>query len=235
MFETLKNLWRRKINPPSQENFPTAEPERGAVREGWRKNRKYRSRRDADAAYRQRKAAAKQTEPSEAVAPEITLPALRIAPPSIEESATVKQSKFLFSELRGLIHPGVSATRPAPPIVDVKPARAEAIPIAELEIFEVKATANESPKVAQPIEPSPASVEWEPDWMEESRVDLPMRTPEEIARLLRFETPSQTRARIQNDQARYLHSRRGTPAPDVQAAIINPNFEFPSVTTFVRR
>jgi hypothetical protein len=62
-----------------------------------------------------------------------------------------------------------------------------------------------------PVEPNPTpepSAAWVPDWKQENRVDLPMRTPEEIARLLKFETVEQTAARIQNDKIRYMRSRR---------------------------
>ena len=47
------------------------------------------------------------------------------------------------------------------------------------------------------------------DWNEEARQDLPMRTPERIWFLLRFENAEQTAARIKNDYLRYANERAG--------------------------
>jgi hypothetical protein len=59
---------------------------------------------------------------------------------------------------------------------------------------------------AEPVEialaPEPA-----PNWDEEARIDLPMRTPAQIQWLLKFETPEQTAARTDNDHSRYIFSR----------------------------
>jgi hypothetical protein len=135
--------------------------------------------------------------------------------------------------LRELIEPGVSAVRPAQQVGETK--SAESVPIAEPSTVAATPTPSDSPQTVAPI-PTP-ECEWQPDWTQEARTDLPMRDPAQIARLLKFETPAQTRARISNDLERNLNSRlrRGVPATNVEAAVINPNFEFPPITTFVRR
>jgi hypothetical protein len=244
MFERLRNLWRT-INPPAEENAPVAEPVDARPR--WRKKRKYKSRRESDRAYRERQRqktdATKEITSTERVTPEIipilsaSVEASSLASqletsdmPWSEHTTPVEPSNLLLNGLRSLIHPGSAAT---PPVVEKKPV--ELFTDAEPPVFDAHAKASESLKAAQTIEPTPASREWQPDWMEESRVDLPMRDSAHIARLLKFETAEQTRARIQNDQARYLYSRRGAPAPDMQSAIVNPNFKFPAITTFVKR
>jgi hypothetical protein len=52
-----------------------------------------------------------------------------------------------------------------------------------------------APQVTLPAQPKLA---------DEERIDLPMRSPAEIAELLKSETPEQTQRRIENDHARYL-------------------------------
>ncbi len=244
MLERLKTLWR-KIIPASQENYENAEPER--VRAGWRRNRKYVSRREADRAYRERQKqkaeAVSKTAPVEHAAPEIILPAVTEA--STPQSGE-PPSSFPFSELRGLLRPGPHAkplAQFAPPKVEAKPV--ELVRVAEPEVFEANATAILSAMAAQPIpETKSVSVDDSDDMrpvdpVEELRTDLPMRSGGRIKFLLEnYETNmAMTLARIANDSARsqYERLRRGVAAPDVQAAIINPNFEFPAVITFVRR
>jgi hypothetical protein len=72
------------------------------------------------------------------------------------------------------------------------------------------------------------------NWNEEARTDLPPRSPEQIRRLLEFETEGQTQARILNDHARYVNHRAGRSAPSPQSAVISPG-EYPSNTTWVKR
>lgn len=72
------------------------------------------------------------------------------------------------------------------------------------------------------------------NWDEEARTDLPPRSPEQIRRLLEFETEAQTQARILNDHARYVNHRAGRSAPSPQSAIISPG-EYPSNTMLVKR
>jgi len=56
--------------------------------------------------------------------------------------------------------------------------------------------------------PREPAAEWVPDWEEEARTDRHPRSPEHIARLLKFETtPEMTTARILNDKMRVLHQR----------------------------
>jgi hypothetical protein len=79
----------------------------------------------------------------------------------------------MWAGLGGLIHGKAKAAEPA----------VTSLPAAE-------------PVIAPPPEPVP-------NWAEEARDDLPMRTPEQIQWLLKFETPAQTAARIANDSKRY--------------------------------
>jgi len=238
MFERLKNAWR-KLVPPTQENLlRDAEPQQGATRAGWRKNRKHASRRGADRLYRERLKqktdATNEIAPTENAAPEI----ISIMPASVDASALTPQCADADSAANtntslensdvpwaALIRPGILATRPTPSIVPVNPATIEPIPIAEPQILEANATVNNSPMAARPIEAAPEnleSAEWEPDWEQECRTDLPMRDGAHIERLLKFETAEMTAARIENDRQRYLHSRWGFPPPDCQAAIVDP-------------
>jgi len=209
MFTRLRQLWR-KLAEPAPKDLATAEP--AGVRAGWRRNRKYSSRRECDRAYRERqklKAGAKEIAPAE-VDPILAAP--RVDLQSGERAATVRQSLFSLSAIGGLMKPGIAASLPlqlAPPVVEAKSIPIESPMLAQ--------TVNEPAVVPAPMPES----EWRPNWAEESRVDLPIRDPEHIARLLRFETAEMTAARIANDRQRYLHSRRGMAAPDVQSAIVS--------------
>jgi len=213
MFELLKRAWRT-LTDSTPKNSETAEP---ASRPRWRPNRKYTSRRECDAAYRERqklKADPKsEVAPVETVAPEIV--------PNLPAPGNKVPSSFLFNELRGLIHPGVSGVRPVPLIVETK--SVEPVPVSEPQMFEVNATATESPMAVQAIEPTPASTEWEPDWEQEARTDLPMRDPAYIVRLIPFEDDARREARIWNDKLRYQYQRShmGLTTPDVQSAIVS--------------
>jgi hypothetical protein len=241
MFERLRNLWRKMIQP-TQENPPSAEPE---SHPRWRRNRKYASRREADRVYRERLKqktdATNEIAPTECAAPEIFLPvsveASSLTPQCIdmangERNSNVEQSGFSFDALRALVKPGPAAKLPAPPV--------ERVPVAEPRIFDVNATANNSPMAAQPIEAIPenfASTEWEPDWTQESRADLPPRDSVHIARLKPFEDDARRKARMLNDHMRvqYQRLRRGWIAPNPQSAIINGDVKHSGVSEWIRR
>jgi hypothetical protein len=92
-------------------------------------------------------------------------------------------------------------------------------------------TVNEPAVVPAPMPQS----EWMPDWDMESRTDLPVRSPEEIDRLLRFETPEQTAARIWNDKVRHMRSQGVGCAVNPQTAIINADAIHSGITVFERR
>lgn len=67
------------------------------------------------------------------------------------------------------------------------------------------------------------------DWDAEQRTDLPMRSPERIQYLLKFETPQQTLARIANDLSRYAHQKSGTIGTNPQTRQVSPTATVPSV------
>jgi hypothetical protein len=100
----------------------------------------------------------------------------------------------IWDELKSLVTPGPIAESSAPAVVDaaaqdVAPAQVIAVP-AKAQAVELD-DAGENPR--RPI-----------DWAEEQRTDLPQRTRQRIRFLLMHETERQTKARIENDRARFL-------------------------------
>ena len=70
------------------------------------------------------------------------------------------------------------------------------------------------------------------DWTEEARTDLPMRSPERIQHLLKFENHQQTLARITNDLQRYQHARIGMAVRNPQSVQVDPGAKVSSVATW---
>lgn len=58
------------------------------------------------------------------------------------------------------------------------------------------------------------------DWLEESRTDLPVRSPGRIRYLLTVESPQQTEARIMNDKMRHIHRQGFSPFDIPQPPVI---------------
>jgi hypothetical protein len=73
------------------------------------------------------------------------------------------------------------------------------------------------------------------NWQDEARVDLPPRTPARIAFLLKFETPAQTAARIDNDRARFRIQRGSSFSATPQTAIIPVGAKYSGKAQFVKR
>lgn len=92
--------------------------------------------------------------------------------------------------LEGLRSPGVNG----------KPAKVEAVPVIDCGTWD--APPSPTTEVTLP------AVQWpQINWNEEQRIDLPPRSPEMIQRLLQFESPERTAARIRNDCLRYRRQR----------------------------
>ena len=109
------------------------------------------------------------------------------SPATADASAEPTGANVPWAELDGLLQPGEAVS--VPEIVEPEPVAAVVDP-----------TPAPTPKPDYDHRPI--------DWREETRTDLPPRTPGRIAYLLRFETPAQIQARILNDGARY-RNRRG--------------------------
>ena len=155
------------------------------------------------------------------------------APEKIEAAPTVTPAPTLLApepkpslwmKLEAMVAPGLKAILPTP-VVEEPPVVEETQPVVTESV----------PTLAAPEPPA-----WDDDTrpidpVEEARVDLPVRSPGRIRYLLKFESPAQTKARIENDRARYLWERAGQPLPNVQAAIVSASEKWSSKTTWVKR
>jgi hypothetical protein len=247
MFEALKRWWQRRQAEPASISKPeplidsptAAEPANPVSlpsdpqvagqtvdEANTRRSRKiYESNSAKQRAYRERlKASAAAGEP---IAPKVAEPTTvsvqetTANPPGVAdltpivapETAPVIDVPLIVSRipwraLDSLLRPGPRAMKPVEPVVKAAPVVAEPIPTTE------------------PI-----------NWSEELRTDLPPRSPQHIARLLEFETPEQTRDRIQNDRARYANQlySAGRSATNPQTAIVPADRVYSAKTTWVRR
>ena len=126
---------------------------------------------------RLREAIQRKSAPANAEQVRNTSPATAIA------STEVTGANVPWDEIEGLLRPGSGVPMPTAPVVE---------------------SALDAMPAAPPSEEPATNPDERPiDWDEEASTALPMRTPGRIAFLPRFENPSQTRARIMNDAARY--------------------------------
>jgi hypothetical protein len=200
----FKKFWKSDESAPEDAKELIAKPERPVGRP-----RKYDSATERQRAWRERQkaaAAAKESETAPTIAPAPIMPATGGDIPTERITA----SNIPWDALSSLIMPGPKAIPPVQP---------EPVVIA--------------PKLVVPV-PTLEPTACFPDWAEESRTDLPPRSPEHIARLLKFETEIQTQERISNDKARYMNRRGSVFRADQQAAISHVT-ESQGVTTWVRR